>query len=97
MNQATVDGRLILQQRHNRSMRSKMPGANVRRHLFEALALAAYGWMQKQAAENNRTRELEQMIGELRGELRVVRSMIDDARSNNVIDVPRSCWRHDAA
>jgi hypothetical protein len=55
------------------------------------------GGCQWQAAENNRTRELEQMIGEPRGELRVVRSLIDDARSNNVIGLPRSVWRHDAA
>jgi hypothetical protein len=53
--------------------------------------------MQRQAAENNRTRELEQMIGELRGELKATRSMIDDARSNNVIDVPRSVWKSNAA
>lgn len=65
--------------------------------LLENVARLLHGWMQRQAAENNRTRELEQTIGELRGELKVVRSLLDDERSNNVIDVPRNAWRHDAA
>jgi hypothetical protein len=45
---------------------------------------------QQEAAENVRVRELEREVAELRGELRATRSMIDDARSNNIIDVPRS-------
>jgi hypothetical protein len=43
-----------------------------------------------------RLHKLEKEVAELRGELRATRSMID-ARSSNVIDVPRSAWRHNAA
>ena len=62
-----------------------------------AIALAKSGKVLRKECRDELTAEihkLELQVAELRGELKGLR---EDRRSDNVVELPRSAWRHDAA
>ena len=61
---------------------------------LQCVAALLHDWMVRSAAEDNRTRELGKEVAMLRGELRGMR---EDRRSDNVVEIPRAGWKHDAA
>jgi hypothetical protein len=62
--------------------------------LAKNLSVLLHNWKQRETAENNKLRELEKEVAMLRGELRGMR---EDRRNDNVVELPRSGWKHDAA
>jgi len=62
-----------------------------------AIALAESGKLLRKECRDELTAEihkLELQVAELRGELKGLR---EDRRSDNVVELPRSAWRHNAA